>query len=292
MTDGLAYYVSLVGRGGARSSDVVYASSSDEAVRIAEKRHAGCEVLEVERDPDRDPTPDRKDDHKDLTQRVLEDFALEELEKELVLRQGAPKGSPAAEVRIVLEHELVRRARAVKEQAAPRVRDGVPELEAYGALIDRRQARQAANAVRGGAYSLRTFELGELGATPTAAEQIAADVLTTALEGGIGYWSEASRIIRRPASDDGSPGFDGFEVVAVCLDEMPTEGTKRVELPDVVRGLELVATGRAKAAHRHVVTAGALLADVKRGRESETDYDADDADVIVQAAVFGVLVYG
>lgn len=228
-----------------------------------------------------------------LSARVLEDMTLEELERELVLRQGAPQDSPAADVRQELERELVRRATAVKGQAQQRDRDGVPELEAFAAMIERRRKRQEADDVPGGPYSLRTFELGTLGAAMTPAEKIAAGVLTTALEGGIGYWSQAGRIVRRPTHDQAGE-LDAL-IVAVVLwpEEEPDEfKPTRLELPDVARGLRLVAGGTI-ANTTHTETARGILRELKSAaREPETDYDADDADVIVQAAAFGELVYG
>lgn len=142
----------------------------------------------------------------------------------------------------------------------------------------------------GGAYSVRTYELGRLEAQLTPAERICADVLTTALEGGIGYWSQAARMVR---------AADGSHVAVVLHPEEPGDfEPKRVELADVLRALELAATGDVRYVSERVErTARALLTYSKlayaAGADDQApDYDAGDADAIVQVAAFGEVVYG
>ena len=117
-------------------------------------------------------------------------------------------------------------------------------------------------------------------------DQVAGDVLTGALEGGIGYWSAASMIWR--GGLDGA--VDDLTVTSVRLSDAEGEDAFKpvvVDVEAVRRGIELVATPDFKAAKVHKAAARALLAG-----DEEYDYDAGDADVIVQAAVFGEIVFG
>lgn len=129
-----------------------------------------------------------------------------------------------------------------------------------------------------------------------ARTEFLSDVLSTALEGGVGYWSVASDIER---SGD-YPHGDWF-YTAVTLFEN-ADGDKhcsqkdeecrghRVDLDTIARGIEgLLARVRARISHpryRH----HQLLAEANRENDAG-DIDADIADDIVQFGIFGSLVY-
>lgn len=121
----------------------------------------------------------------------------------------------------------------------------------------------------------------------------AADVLTTALEGGIGYWSAASKIERDDdlrvhsvelsdanANELVEPDFDPTvvtsEKVATTIRELSTATSKPAYMSErtfkIARGL----------AHASGEYAEDILCDI----------DADDADQIVQMAVLGRIVFG
>lgn len=117
------------------------------------------------------------------------------------------------------------------------------------------------------------------------------DVLGTALEGGIGYWSAASEIHRvgdYPHGDWQYSAVTLFEVgdgdTTCSVTNADCEG-HRVDLDSVARGIAaLLAPGRT---YRHRV----LLAHANRHNDAG-DIDADIADDIVQCAALGSLVYG
>lgn len=113
------------------------------------------------------------------------------------------------------------------------------------------------------------------------ADQLCADILCTALEGGIGYWSSASDIKK-------SQGEDWQYVSAVLTDCEGDEDWKHVVDYAAIRlGIQRVLDPgfRVNQSIRAAVLSCALGPD-------NADYDAETADVIVQAACFNEIVYG
>jgi hypothetical protein len=120
------------------------------------------------------------------------------------------------------------------------------------------------------------------------------DVITTALEGGIGYWSQCSQYqylydgeLKACVGD--LVGAEPRAVVHELRDD--GEGYKRTELvitPNVIaRGIDRILAGGAGVA--------SSTEDAIRYAEREHDageIDASHADAIVQVALFGKLVYG
>jgi hypothetical protein len=107
-------------------------------------------------------------------------------------------------------------------------------------------------------------------------KQFLADILTTAIEGGINYWS---RTLKYKWKDTPT------EPTAVIRDE---DGSKYdLSIETVAKGIGLIVRGEV-----HLNTA--MVESIKRAnRENEAaDLDAWDADAIIQAAVLGELVYG
>ena len=102
------------------------------------------------------------------------------------------------------------------------------------------------------------------------------DVYTTALEGGIGYWAECSEYqwstIQRAVIHDTAADDDRAHVIT---------------LDTIARGLAAITTGRITLSdgHRHRITTADRTNDA-------ADLDANDADLIVQAALFGAITYG
>lgn len=148
-------------------------------------------------------------------------------------------------------------------------------------------------------------------ATTEQLERHAADVLTSALEGGIGYWSEASNIAR---DDDG-------RVLAVVLhdanrsfaeqekfaEDFPPTSVTAVLVLKAIRLLArpqfLKALGHDVAveiSRQHPPHTGWVPTELERkcamlllGDEDVLgEIDADDADCIVQVSMFGGVVYG
>ena len=108
------------------------------------------------------------------------------------------------------------------------------------------------------------------------------DLFVTALEGGIGYWSVCTEYYW---SLDGEDDLDGFYA---DIEETETDepATHRIDAACILRGLQFFAQGGQGYRHVHSVARAVLFGD------EDVDYDADDADAIVQAGLFGEVVYG
>lgn len=116
-------------------------------------------------------------------------------------------------------------------------------------------------------------------------DQFLYDVLTTAAEGGIGYWANyrldraenlsVTRIydISDREADEGDPPYEQTEVRPA----------------DLLVAIQRVATESVALSARwreHVIQA------VAAGDDGVCDLDADDCDCLVQIALFGTTVYG
>jgi len=118
----------------------------------------------------------------------------------------------------------------------------------------------------------------------TEREKALNDVFTTALEGGIGYWSQCSRYFW---STNGELNGQAADFIAVVQDVEDDEGTA------YVIDAAVIASGIRKAyAHGgwadYHATALRML---NFGKWDEVDYDSDTADLIVQFGLFGEQVY-
>ena len=137
--------------------------------------------------------------------------------------------------------------------------------------------------------------------SPTAlspADQTAGDVLTCAIEGAINYWACVSDIERtedltitrvtiHEADDDGD--IEGAPTLLGAGGRYRAEGVT-VDLAQVTAALRRAAFEEITYLSAGVkATARGLLLD---GGSMEVDYDANDADVIVQIAALGEIVYG
>lgn len=107
----------------------------------------------------------------------------------------------------------------------------------------------------------------------------AGDVMTTALEGGIGYWSEAVDIVR------------DADLTCVSYALYNTEENSSVPLH--------VTRQKVRDAWRKIATSRDLCSDYLEQMEINTEepgdaggVDAGVADCIVQMAVFGEVIYG
>ena len=118
--------------------------------------------------------------------------------------------------------------------------------------------------------------------TKTAREEFLDDVIVTAIEGGIGYWSVCHSYKWQ----------DQPEVTAVIQEwdewEDKAIGDKiTVDRALIRKGIKQVLSGEADV-HKSMVK---LIAAANATNDGG-DIDADAADVIVQAAIFGTLTYG
>lgn len=111
----------------------------------------------------------------------------------------------------------------------------------------------------------------EHGRRSPARTQFLTDVFTTAFEGGINYWASV-RVFRWEDEQRG-----------VLLDEEDDGREWTITLDTIARGITvLTAVDRLPAAFK--------LANRTNGADG--DFDADDADRILQAGLFGQVVYG
>ena len=108
-------------------------------------------------------------------------------------------------------------------------------------------------------------------------------LFTTALEGGIGYWSVASAYHWR--LPNGEDDLDGF-YADVEETEVRDPVAHRIDADTILCGLRYFAQPGDGYRRVRAVARAILLGD------DEVDYDADDADAIVQAGLFNEVVYG
>lgn len=138
-------------------------------------------------------------------------------------------------------------------------------------------------------------------------DQFLTDILCTAVEGGIGYWSQCSDYAwsERFSRDERGVTLyvDAHDVNATDilaesdLDEVETFGGTvevhrfRVTLDHIANGINTVASGEGGVNSGYVKLA--LLAAIEGQEELvECDIDSDAADIFLQAGVFGKVIYG
>ena len=120
--------------------------------------------------------------------------------------------------------------------------------------------------------------------------QFLADILTTAVEsGGISYWVEEAHEVRRngPRTRPGSIGnVDGDSITFISVSDGESDRA------DV--GLESIAQALGKIAMGEVKISPDLRASITRAMLDDDcgEIDAEAADVIVQVAALGEIVYG
>lgn len=119
------------------------------------------------------------------------------------------------------------------------------------------------------------------------------NIFVTALEGGIGYWSVATKykiwqqpVVKGQEVED----LDGFFATINDIESGTTPGPEyRIDGAVIALGLERLLAG--------TVTFGTAPWDKGNqvmlwARMKAEDYDAGDADNVVQAGLFGDIVYG
>lgn len=126
-------------------------------------------------------------------------------------------------------------------------------------------------------------------------DELLSDILTTAVEGGIGYWSAVTDC-ERVKGGERDLCWLSVTLVPYGEDEWGVfEGEKdtapiTVTLADVARGIECVLIDpkcRTNGAIR-----AAIMADLGVPIEDTGNIDAEAADCIIQAACFGEIVFG
>jgi hypothetical protein len=125
-------------------------------------------------------------------------------------------------------------------------------------------------------------------------ERFLADIITTAVEGGIGYWSQVSSYRWWSDLIGGSGGAtktsDTSADVHPLLDDESgyrDEGV-HVGIEEVARALAVLRSDAVIAVHP--TTRGRIL-EADRANDAG-DLDSNDADIVVQVAVLGDVIYG
>ena len=125
-------------------------------------------------------------------------------------------------------------------------------------------------------------------------------LFTTALEGGIGYWSRCSAYHWSQKAPDGEliEDLDGFYAVIEETENENEDGSvpkHRIDAAVIQRGIDRLSSGEATCGGKPLDGNGHIhkLACALNGPLAEdVDYDAGDADNIVQAGLFNDIVYG
>ncbi len=123
-------------------------------------------------------------------------------------------------------------------------------------------------------------------------EQVLKDILCSAIEGGSNYWLCAREFVRdgegdylsivQPADADyGVRKLKPFD----AENFKPGFQQEDITLAHIAKGLEMVAQGA-------LPKRGDLMGNVMRIQSDEHDFDASDADCILQLGFFGDVVYG
>lgn len=117
-------------------------------------------------------------------------------------------------------------------------------------------------------------------------DQFLADILITAIEGGIGYWSEAVTYTWTEG-----PEHVRAEIIVTETDESETDdrlkGHKTINTQTILNGISTLLNGGVKI-NKEIM--GYILSGV---RESDAGYiDSDGADAIVQAGLFHEIIFG
>lgn len=122
----------------------------------------------------------------------------------------------------------------------------------------------------------------------TPKEQLLCDLFTTALEGGINYWASVSEY--RWEDENGEDGDNSLDFRAVIHDEESGDPDSLVTVTIVTmrRGYRLATGEWRKKIHWSSGEAPPFIVT----DDTEWDFDAGDADCILQLGVFGEVVYG
>lgn len=122
-------------------------------------------------------------------------------------------------------------------------------------------------------------------------KQVMSDILTTVVESRFGDWFAFSDITRTERGDGNE--LSTLSVlscrVSVLADPESIDVKSRiVSLFDVEEAVRLIANGGLKLNHRITDRFRALA---WGGNEETFDFDAEDADIVLQAVMFGSYVY-
>jgi len=116
-------------------------------------------------------------------------------------------------------------------------------------------------------------------------DQMIADVLTSGLEGGVGYWSQIQKHIKPKSLDFRIDKEHVFEHIdfpmnkggAIVLKDLESNKNYTLTLPKLRRAVKLMASGKYKHHFNDMINENS---------------DAITGDVLIQLAVLGDVIYG
>lgn len=120
----------------------------------------------------------------------------------------------------------------------------------------------------------------------SALEQLLLDLFTTALEGGIGYWSGCTSY--HWINEDDSEDVQGFYADIVESDDEVIIGEHHIDRSVLAKGYRLATTTWRDRLDWSSGEKPPLVV----GPDTDWDFDAGDADMIVQLGLFEDVVYG
>lgn len=118
----------------------------------------------------------------------------------------------------------------------------------------------------------------------SARDQLFIDIFTTALEGGINYWAECSEY--HWCDEHYNEDYRGFFAVIHDV-EADAEKEYRIDRAVIVKGYTLAVGDEGKNVRWSTKRPPLVITE-----DTDWDFDANDADVIVQFGLFGKVVYG
>lgn len=119
-------------------------------------------------------------------------------------------------------------------------------------------------------------------------DQLMLDLFTTALEGGIGYWSQCGKYKHLDAEMMNDPSLY-FAIIREMGDDDESEAS-----PEWIINHSVMRAGyhKATAGWRDKLNWSADKPPIVVDEDTDWDYDAGDADMIVQLGLFGEVRYG
>lgn len=113
-------------------------------------------------------------------------------------------------------------------------------------------------------------------------------IFTTALEGGINYWSECERYHWSVNDDGQTDDLDGFFADIIEIGDGDLRYPLRIDRTTIARGYYLAA----RTVWQTKIYWSSERPPFILGPETDWDFDAADADVIVQLGLFEEVIYG
>lgn len=128
-------------------------------------------------------------------------------------------------------------------------------------------------------------------------EEFLADIISTAIEGGIGYWAETRhyqwvnngvpQLVVIKAGYDPDLKFEDTRAVIVDFEGENPNTEREITIDVIARGIAKIKDPKFRI--NKTLRGTILAADVEN---DAGEIDVEGADVIVQAALFGEIVYG